>query len=134
MIKIDIAEIDKQHARWLKIIEGFRAVGVGHLTDAAGFAAAEQALAELLEYTRMHFASEEAIMARHGYPGLAEHHVRHGELMAAVEKMLAEIRAHKSKLTPLKLNLLATIWLFEHIAKEDQEFGSYVHRTGHAEG
>lgn len=123
---IGIDEIDAQHARWIGIIEEFRSVGLKHLVDQAGFVAAERALEELLKYTRIHFASEEKFIAEHKYPELEVHKMKHRELEGHVVKLLNEVRTHKSNLTPLKLNLLATIWLFEHINQEDGKFARFI--------
>lgn len=130
LLAIGIDEIDRQHERWLQIIEEFRSVGSDNLLNEGGFFAAEQALIKLLKYTKMHFASEECLMAEEAYPDLEAHRRRHLELESSVAKMLDELRKHKSTLTPLKLNLLCTIWLCEHISKEDLKFSQFM--TGKA--
>lgn len=101
-------------------------MGAEHLVDETGFEAAEAALVKLLKYTQLHFASEEKLLSEHGYPGLESHKNKHHELETSVRKMLDEIRGNRISLTPLKLNLFATVWLFEHIARDDEKFARYV--------
>ena len=123
---IGIPEMDAQHARWIHLIEEFRKVGADHLLDASGFAAAETALEQLLEYTRSHFDSEEKFMAAYHYPKLEQHRQQHRALEAKVVALLDEIRAHGIARTPLKLNLLVTIWLLEHILDEDDDYARFI--------
>lgn len=124
--RLGIDEMDIQHARWIRLIEDFRAVAEGKLLEPEGFEAAESALVQLREYTASHFASEESFMAVRGYPGLDAHKKRHRELEAVVRGLLEELRSHKSSRVPLKLNLLVTIWLLEHILQEDGKYARYV--------
>jgi len=123
---IGIPEMDAQHARWIQLIDEFRAAGSGHLLDQAGRHAASRALQKLLEYTQSHFASEEAFVAAHHYPDLEEHKRAHRELETKVAELLAEIRAHETNTTPLKLNMFITIWLMEHIMKEDDKYARFI--------
>ena len=123
---IGIDEMDAQHARWIELIEEFRSVGSEHLLEPAGFDAAARALEKLLNYTRNHFASEERFLSTHNYPDLGAHKLRHGELVVVVEKLLNELRAHKTNTTPLKLNLMITIWLMEHIMGEDDRYARFI--------
>lgn len=123
---LGIAEMDTQHARWIHLIEKFRSVGFEQLMEKSGINAAAHALEDLLKYTRSHFASEEQFLTSHRYPDLESHKKRHRELEEVVEKLLAEIRAHKTNSTPLKLNLFITVWLMEHIIQEDGKYARFI--------
>jgi hemerythrin-like metal-binding protein len=128
---IGIPEMDAQHARWIELIEQFRSATSGHLLDPASFDAALRALEQLLDYTKTHFASEEQFIAAHHYPEIEAHKAQHRELVAEVTRLLDEIRLHKTHTTPLKLNLLVTIWLMEHIMTDDDKYARYVRGLGH---
>ena len=123
---IGIAEMDAQHARWIQLIEEFKAAAAGHLLEPAGIDATLHTLEQLLDYTRTHFASEERFIAAHHYPDLERHKKEHRELEAAVVKLLDEIHLHKTNTTPLKLNLFVTIWLMEHIMQEDDKYARFI--------
>lgn len=123
---IGIPEMDAQHVRWIELIEEFRKVGSGHLLDQSGRDAALHTLQQLLEYTRSHFASEERFIETRGYPGLKEHRQAHQEIEAKVTELLREISAHETNTTPLKLNLFVTIWMMEHIMKEDDKYARFI--------
>lgn len=123
---IGIEAMDIQHARWIELIENFRATASEQLREQIGIDAAKLALEQLLNYTRSHFTSEERLMAEHEFPGLNEHKRRHQELEEEVIKLLDEIRKHKTTVTPLKLNLFLTIWLMEHIKQEDEKYARFI--------
>jgi hemerythrin len=123
---IGIDEVDAQHARWIQLIEEFKRVGSAHLLDHKGFQATQLALEKLLAYTKSHFVSEEKLIDAHGYPDLEAHKKKHRELEAKVVELLDEVHAHSTNRTPLKLNLLVTIWLMEHILQEDDKFARFI--------
>lgn len=123
---IGIPEMDAQHARWIALIEKFKAIGPERLLDPAGIQAARHTLEQLLDYTRKHFASEEQLFALHGFPGQEAHKRSHREIEAKVQELLDEARQLGSHRTPLKLNLLSTIWLFEHITRDDEEYARFI--------
>ena len=128
---IGIAEMDNQHARWIKLIEKFRTVGTEQFMEQAGIDAAAEAITELLSYTKQHFASEEAFLSQHGYPNLDGHKRRHQELEGVLAKLSKEINESRASRTPLKLNLLVTIWLLEHIMKEDMQYAIFIKQQGY---
>lgn len=123
---IGVPEMDAQHGYWIHLIEEFRRTASGHLMDEQGMAAAQQALVELLEYTQEHFRSEERFIKAHGYPHVEEHQRAHHELEREVVKLLDEIAAHRTRTTPLKLNLFVTVWLMEHIMEHDLDYARHL--------
>ena len=123
---IGIDAMDVQHAHWIKLIEEFRSVGSGQLSEQAGISAAAHALEHLLKFTKSHFASEERLLVAHQYPDIETHKKRHRELEAVVVKLLDEIRAHARSSAPLKLNLFVTVWLLEHIMGEDHKYARFI--------
>lgn len=127
--RIGIPEMDAQHARWIQLIETFRAAAENHLRDASGVAAARQALHALIEYTHSHFGSEEALLVEYNYPALDEHREMHDKLTAEIEKLFGELDTRKATIAPLKLNLLVTVWLFEHIMEHDKAYATFLRKN-----
>jgi hemerythrin len=86
-------------------------------------------LHKLVDYTRRHFAAEEAMMVSTRYPGLAEHRVKHHELTKQVEEFVG--RFEKGEIT-LNLHLMNFLrdWLNNHILKEDKEYGPWMIEHG----
>ena len=123
---IGIPEMDAQHARWIALIEKFRAAGADGLQDQAGINAAAAALQELQGYTLTHFDSEERFLADRRYPDLEAHKRLHRDLEREVARLLAEIQSPAKDRAPLKLNLFINVWLLDHILKEDAKYARFV--------
>lgn len=125
--RLGIDAMDAQHARWIELIEDFKAIASGQLLETSSVDAAAHTLGKLLDYTRHHFASEERLLVQHAYPDLEAHKRQHREIEAVVVRLLDEVRSHKStSITPLKLNLFATVWLMEHILQHDGKYARYI--------
>jgi len=86
-------------------------------------------LHKLVDYTRRHFAAEEAMMVSTRYPGLAAHRAKHHELTKQVEEFVG--RFEKGEIT-LNLHLMNFLrdWLNNHILKEDKEYGPWMIEHG----
>jgi len=76
-------------------------------------------LRKLLDYTNTHFSTEEKMLADAGYPGLADHKVKHRALIQKVE-------------VTLNLHLMNFLrdWLTEHIQRTDREYSAWLHEHG----
>jgi hemerythrin-like metal-binding protein len=85
-------------------------------------------LKKLADYTRRHFASEEAKMTASGFAGLAEHRDKHRDLIQRVEQFIVRFERGDIMLSVDLFNFLRD-WLTTHIQKTDKEYGPWL--TGH---
>lgn len=86
-------------------------------------------LRKLVDFTHTHFTDEEAMMAAANYPGLAEHKIKHRELMKQVEQYAA--RHERGEITVnLQLMNFLRDWFTTHILKEDMQFGLWLNMNG----
>lgn len=118
---IDHAEIDEQHKKWIAIhnilhktlIEG---------NPASLQEAAIKALQEMYDYTRYHFAFEEAYLARIGYPDIREHWRLHKDFDSLIYGYLRD--SQKGEIPVLNSELVKILqnWLLHHILIEDMKF------------
>ncbi len=78
----------------------------------------------LVDYTRFHFAREEDLMAKAGYPGLDQHKEVHRTLRRQVE----DIQARVQNGTRMGNELLAFLqdWLYFHILEQDRAYSPYM--------
>jgi hemerythrin len=78
--------------------------------------------AALLAFTVTHFATEEALMARYGYPQVDEHKRQHVGLVHELQVIAAEFTQGA------ELRLLQSIkdWLLGHIQHADKPLGVYL--------
>lgn len=114
-LSVGIERIDADHRRWVEMFnELFTACMVGVGADAV-----RKTLGELLDYTRGHFAREEAFLAESGYADLAAHKAIHDQMIvkvAAIEASLA--KGADAELSADVLSFLHD-WLIHHIKESD---------------
>jgi len=122
---VGVQTIDSQHKVLFGIInELHTAMMKGQAQSLTG-----PLLKKLTEYTRTHFTDEEAKMASTRYPGLADHRIKHTELLKQVDDY--NDRFAKGEVT-LNLHLLNFLrdWLVNHIQKVDREYGPWMNEHG----
>jgi len=82
-------------------------------------------LEQFIEFSDMHFLSEQLVMRLHGYPGYEPHLEEHTRLMKKVREIRANlIKGERQPSLVLVEELRA--WLIEHIATEDAAFGTFL--------
>lgn len=89
--------------------------------------AVEFVLDELLGYTARHFAREEGLMARAGYPDLEDHRATHKAMISEVRQLQGRLVAFSPRLGDDLHRFLAN-WLMQHILVEDRLYIPYVCR------
>jgi hemerythrin-like metal-binding protein len=114
--------LDEQHKalfRWLAELDSAA-------TDARTLFGA-YAITRLKNYTRSHFAAEEALMKASGYPGLAEHIAEHEAFRARLAEL--HLQSISEDISAETVNFL-TDWLTNHIAKSDMAYAPYLKKVG----
>lgn len=86
-------------------------------------------LKKLADYTRNHFTAEEAMMTAAKYPKLADHKIRHCDLVKQVEDYIARYDRGETTINIQLLNFLRD-WLTSHIQKEDKQYSSCLIEHG----
>jgi hemerythrin-like metal-binding protein len=84
-----------------------------------------QQLSVLRGLTQGHFQTEEALMQKYGFPGLAEHHGEHVTLLAELQVHIREIEAGSK---PFTLGTLTAFkhWQIDHLLYSDRKFADYL--------
>jgi hemerythrin len=124
-LSVGVATIDAQHTVLIETLNELHAA----MMKGQARAAVGQILRSLLDYTRDHFAAEEAMMEQAKYAALPAHRLIHRDLTKQVEEYVA--RFEKGDLT-LSLHLLVFLsdWLTNHIQGEDQKYGPWMNEHG----
>ena len=78
-------------------------------------------LAELVQHIEHHFAAEEAILARTGFPLSDEHRFHHEWLLAAARSLLERVRSGKADLAEL-VDFVCDDLIAGHVRREDRKF------------
>jgi hemerythrin len=86
-------------------------------------------LAGLIAYSELHFAHEEQLLERHGYPGLEAHKQQHEALARTVLAVRKAYEAGEPSLPAEVENLLAT-WLQHHTGEIDSGYGPFLTSKG----
>lgn len=86
-------------------------------------------LERLIEFTQMHFQSEEQLLVQQGFPDVEDHREAHhsllGRLYTALEQLHREELIHFSTL----LEFLPA-WYHEHVEQVDQPYGHWLNERG----
>jgi hemerythrin len=126
-LSVGVPVIDEQHKTMLRRIsdlsDAVRALkGPGEIVSTLSF---------LIDYTDLHFSTEEGHMMENGYPGLDEHKAKHEEFnrtLAGLEDDFKEEGATTALAD--SINKLLGNWLVSHIQDVDQRFGDFLRAKG----
>ena len=117
---VAVRDFDDQHKRLFEIInELHAAMKAGHSVD--GLA---PILNNLVEYTKTHFAAEEALMSSRGYPAYVAHKGEHEKLIADASKFIAKFKEGHISVGVELMNFLVD-WLQNHIMQTDMKYSTF---------
>ena len=121
-LSVGVDALDEDHRQLFAMVNGlFDAIegGTGGELLAALFDA-------LVDYTRGHFAREEALMAARHFPGLAAHRAEHIQLTESVHHLRQRFLAGAAEAVGHELLVLFKTWLTSHIRVSDCAYKPYV--------
>lgn len=118
---VGVVTMDSQHKRLVDLVNQF----YDAMRQSKGDQVLLSVLQELVNYTVVHFAAEEKLMQKVGFPKLAEHQQIHKGLTDQAKKLLEQVKAGKMVATVSVANFLKE-WLVKHIQGADREYGVYV--------
>src|SRR3954465_10144119 len=99
---VGIPQIDEQHKRLIGLINGLHAA----MMQGTGNQALSTIFADLIRYTKEHFAFEEKMLATRGYSALAAHKQEHVDLTRQVVELRDNFQAGKLMMTLDVMSLL----------------------------
>ena len=86
-------------------------------------------LERLIEFTRMHFESEDQLLRQQGYPGADEHRTEHQNLLKRLYTALEQVNGDEPVHLSSLLEFLPS-WYLEHVEKLDQPYGTWLNERG----
>lgn len=123
--RVNIQRIDHQHRRLFAVASNlFEAVRKGQ-----GKEAVAHAQQMLMTYSRYHFAEEEALLQRYGYPDHANHAAHHQRLLDQVQDMSRRL-ADKAPPTAAEMMEFLKGWIVNHILMDDRKFSAFLNDRG----
>jgi len=125
-LMVHIEELDQDHKHLVQLLNT--------LYDAIQSGSGKDTLPDLLEelarYTRFHFAHEERLFEKTGYPAAKAHAEQHETMVEWVMAVRADYIRGSGPGLPLHVVNYLKDWLFDHILHSDQSYVSYLHASG----
>lgn len=85
---------------------------------------------EMRKYAMTHFATEEKLMALHGYPQAEEQKKEHNEFMITAASSDNLLGNGSNNVEPTKIFKYLTDWLRNHILGTDKKLGNFLNGKG----
>ncbi|CDI03826.1 putative hemerythrin-like protein [Candidatus Competibacter denitrificans Run_A_D11] len=124
-LSVGVEEVDQQHKGLAQMVNELN----GAIHGGWGKETRDDIIVKLLEYTRVHFATEESLMSISNYPHLKEHKKQHENLIDIVKAYVKKYNENPEASNYEFLFFLKR-WLVEHIMKDDKLMGEYLIKTG----
>lgn len=122
-LSVGIDLIDNQHRQWIAHYNDI----VESITSQQNKTQVSKTLGFLIDYTRVHFETEEKHMAASKYPALQEHKDKHDGLRVTLANLVKEFE-EEGATTQLAeaIDTFLGHWLVSHILEVDKKFGQYL--------
>ncbi len=124
-LAVHVAEIDMQHQKLVQLINGLH----DHMVAGDAKEIMEKVLDRVIQYTVMHFQTEEKLMLAHGYPNSPTHKHEHADLTKTALDLQRKLKSGDSHITMETMKFLRD-WLQSHILKTDKAFGAFLNSKG----
>ena len=125
-MSVGVKEMDDDHKKLISILNEI------HERVAAG--QDKQALSGLVDQmmagTKAHFAQEEQLLAKSGYPDVTAHYEEHDQMIAKALSACAGFRWGSTSMLSEDLLAYPRDWLIEHIQSTDKSYGAYLSAKG----
>ena len=120
-IKIGEKSIDTEHDLQMQMLDSLSE----SLQKGGDFSPARYVLEQFIEFSDMHFLSEQLVMRLHSYPGYEAHLEAHTQLMRKVREIRDSVLRGENAPSQKLVQELRS-WLLNHIASEDVAFGDFL--------
>jgi hemerythrin len=124
-LSVKIKELDDQHKKLFDMINNFYE---GISTNKSS-TAISQIVSEMKKYACLHFATEENIMSKYGYPNLPTHKKHHNDFIVKVQEYEEKINKGYPVLASDIVKFLKD-WIIIHIQVEDKVYSNYFEKKG----
>lgn len=88
-----------------------------------------EVLGSLIDYTKMHFAAEEHLMRKAGFPGLMQHKKEHDWLVAQIVELQRRHKEGDRAVTTEISQFMMKEWLVKHILGMDELYAPYFKKA-----
>lgn len=121
---VGVKELDRQHKRLLELINDLSDKNPDHSINNC-FAV----LNELIKYAQLHFATEESLMATHGYNDLHSHQNDHEAFTERIFELNQKLTSQGADIFP-DLIIFVTEWYISHVLGTDKNYKNHFEAKG----
>ena len=114
---LGIERVDRQHQHMFEIINEI----IEYSVPSGDIDLTADTIKEMASYAREHFADEEELMQRYGYPNLDAHKKEHNYFIDTTAHLAVEFMNNRNT-TGGEIAEFLTIWLTNHILKTDMKY------------
>ena len=122
---VGVRAMDDQHGILMDTMNELRLA----LVHGSGREPVSALLDRLIEFTRMHFSSEEQLMEQSSFPSLPEHRAEHLRLLGLLRKAAHHLQ-HVVNLPMRPLLCQLRDGYLDHIEGLDQKYGPWLNQRG----
>lgn len=119
------SDIDEEHNLQVSLLFAFRRA----VLEGLGRDEAAELLDRFVDFTKVHFASEETLMRLYQYPQLAAHAEDHQRTLEQIAEIRATWLTGQGDAAADQTHRLVD-WTLQHIESADKAFGRYLLRLG----
>jgi hemerythrin len=120
-----VKTFDDQHKKLFGLVNDLH----DSMTQGTGKEVMQKTLSGLVDYTKTHFAAEEAVMTRHKYLAYLSHKAEHDRLTKQASDLLAKLQAGEPIMSVHVMRFLKD-WLEQHIMKLDKQYAPFMNANG----
>ncbi len=124
-LRVGVADVDEQHRRLFALMNDLHSA----MLRGQGKAVLGSTIDGLFDYTKTHFATEEAYFEAFGYPASATHKAQHLAFVQQVAEFKQGFDEDRLMMSIDVMDFLSD-WLVNHIQGSDKAFGPYLNERG----
>lgn len=122
-VKLD--SIDRQHKKLVDLINKLHeAMRNGNSKDVLG-----GVIKELVDYTIVHFTSEEKVLEKYKYTGILTQKFEHEKFVKRIQGFSTEFQSGRASVS-LEIITFLKDWLINHIMKNDMAYSDFLIKNG----
>jgi len=120
-LSVGIKMVDEQHKELIRLLNELNdALKAGKGQDIIG-----RVLVSLVDYTLIHFGTEETLFETHQYPAYVAHKAEHDKLTNKVLELKTKLDNRQVVFT-VEVLIFLRDWLQKHIMRTDKQYSSFL--------
>ncbi len=124
-LAVGVSTVDAQHRGLVDLVNRLHTA----MSEGRGKVMLGETIDELVDYTKIHFSTEETYFDRYGYPEAGSHKSEHEAFIAKVADFKQGFEEDRLMLSLEVMDFLGE-WLVDHISVRDKAFGPFLNDHG----